>query len=214
MKEKVDKRGNKELSIKKIIKATEEVIEKKGYINSKIKDISKKADVSIGLIYKYFPKGKPEIVIEVMKRNPIFRGIRTISEERMNQMLTLPSEAFVKAVQRVFIAIIKTHRKQAKFGPAVERAMQSSKELYAELYELSNNNIDLIPVISRILKKFNYPKEKVEQRSQLFLHTVDSLIHRHTFYGEIIDTDEELAEYLTELFLKLVGFDKKFILSK
>ena len=207
MTEKVDKRGNKELSIKKIVKATEEVIEQKGYIDSKIKDISKKADVSIGLIYKYFPKGKPEIVIEVMKRSPIFRGISTISEDRMNQMLTLPPEAFVKAVQRVFMAIIKTHRKQAKFGPAVERAMQSNKELYAELYELSNNNMDLIPVISRILQKFNYPEEKLKKRSELFLHTVDSLIHRHAFYGEIVDTDEELAEYLTELFLKFVGFN-------
>ena len=208
MTEKVDKRGNKELSIKKIVKATEEVIEKKGYRDSKIKDISEKADVSIGLIYKYFPKGKPEIVIEVMKRSPIFRGISAISEDRMNQMLSLPPEAFVKAVRRVFIAIIETHRKQAKFGPAVERAMQASKELYAELYELSNNNMDLIPVISRILNKFNYPEEKLEQRSELFIHTVDSLIHRHTFYGEIVDTDEELAEYLTELFLKFVGFDR------
>ena len=211
MTEKVDKRGNRELSIKNIVKATAEVIEQKGYIDSKIKDISEKADVSIGLIYKYFPKGKPEIVVEVMKRSPIFRGISTISEDRINQMLNLPPEAFVKAVQRVFIAIIETHRKQAKFGPAVERAMQANKELYAELYELSNNNLDLIPVISRILQKFNYPKENIEQRSELFLHTVDSLIHRHTFYGEIVDTDMELAEYLTELFLKFVGFENKKI---
>ena len=211
MTEKVDKRGNRELSIKNIVKATAEVIEQKGYIDSKIKDISEKADVSIGLIYKYFPKGKPEIVVEVMKRSPIFRGISTISEDRINQMLNLPPEAFVKAVQRVFIAIIETHRKQAKFGPAVERAMQSNKELYAELYELSNNNLDLIPVISRILQKFNYPKENIEQRSELFLHKVDSLIHRHTFYGEIVDTDMELAEYLTELFLKFVGFENKKI---
>ncbi len=80
--------------------------------------------------------------------------------------------------------------------------------MYAELYELSNNNMDLIPVISRILQKFNYPKENIEQRSELIIHSIDSLIHRHTFYGEIVDTDEELAEYITELFLKFVGFDK------
>ena len=146
-----------------------------------------------------------------MKRSPIFRGISSISEDRINQMLSLPPEAFVKAVQRVFIAIIETHRKQAKFGPAVERAMQSNKELYTELYELSNNNLDLIPVISRILQKFNYPKGNIKQRSELFLHTVDSLIHRHTFYGEIVETDMELSEYLTELFLKFVGFENKKI---
>ena len=217
--EKVDKRGNKELSIKKIIKATEELIEQKGYLDVKIRDIAEKSGVSIGLIYKHFAEyddnknliyePKPKIIIEIMKRNPIFRGISSINEDRLNQILNLPSEAFVKAVRRVFLAIIETHRKQAIFGPAVESAMQSSKELYAELYELSNSNMDLIPVISRILKKFNYPEEKLKQRSELFIQTVDSLIHRHTFYGEIVDTDEELADYLTELFLKLVGFDGK-----
>lgn len=211
MTEKVDKRGNKELSIKKILQATEEIIEEKGYLDAKIKDISEEADVSIGLIYKYFPKGKPEIVIEVMKRSPIFRGISSIGEEedRLNQILTLPPEAFVKAVKRVFLAIIESHNKQAKFGPAVEKAMQASKELYAELYELSNNTLEIIPVISKILQKFNYPEGKIEQRSELFLHTIDSLIHRHTFYGKIVDTDKELADYLTELFLKFVGFDEK-----
>jgi AcrR family transcriptional regulator len=209
MTEKADKRGNRELSIKKIVKATEEVIEEKGYFDTKIKDIHEKADVSIGLIYKYFPKGKPEIIIEIMKREPIFQGITNITDDRINQILNLPSKEFVKAVKRVFIAIIQTHRKQAIYGPAVERAMQSNKELYAELYELSNSNMALIPVISRILQKFNYPEERLEQRSELIIHTIDSLIHRHTFYGEIVDTDEELADYLTELFLKFVGFDNK-----
>ena len=221
MTERIDKRGNKELSVKKILRAAEELIEQKGYFDVKIRDIAKKAGVSIGLVYKHFgvynkdkellydPKSK--IVIEIMKHSPIFRGISSINEDRLNQILELPHKDFAKAIKRVFSAIIQSHRKQVKFGPAVEKAMQSSKELYTELYELSNNNLDLIPVISRILNKFNYPEGKLEQRSELFIHTVDSLIHRHTFYGEVVDTDMELAEYLTELFLKFVGFENKKI---
>ena len=53
---------DKETKIHRIIHSTKILVENKGYSLVSIRDIAKEADVSIGLIYKYFPKGKFDII--------------------------------------------------------------------------------------------------------------------------------------------------------
>lgn len=55
---------DKEAKIGAIIDATKRLIEVTGYEKVTIRDISEAAGVSIGLIYKYFPGGKFDIIIK------------------------------------------------------------------------------------------------------------------------------------------------------
>ncbi len=55
---------DKEAKIDAIIEATRELIVSAGYDKVTIRDIAEKADVSVGLIYKYFPEGKFDILIK------------------------------------------------------------------------------------------------------------------------------------------------------
>ncbi len=59
---------NKEAKIISIQDATRMLIETKGYEKVTIRDIAKAANVSIGLIYKYFPGGKFDILEEIGHR--------------------------------------------------------------------------------------------------------------------------------------------------
>jgi AcrR family transcriptional regulator len=53
---------DKDAKIEAIMDATQKLISSMGYEKVTIRDIAEKADVSVGLIYKYFPGGKFEIL--------------------------------------------------------------------------------------------------------------------------------------------------------
>src|SRR5208337_3839267 len=55
---------DKEAKIEAIIDATQSLISSMGYEKVTIRDIAEKADVSVGLIYKYFPGGKFDILVK------------------------------------------------------------------------------------------------------------------------------------------------------
>jgi len=59
---------DKKAKIISIQEATRMLIETKGYGNVTIRDIAEAAGVSIGLIYKYFPGGKFDILKEISSR--------------------------------------------------------------------------------------------------------------------------------------------------
>ena len=59
------KRRDKEAKIQRIIQVTRQLLEKSDLGQLTIRDIAKEANVSIGLIYKYFPEGKPAIIKEI-----------------------------------------------------------------------------------------------------------------------------------------------------
>ena len=60
---------DKDAKIQRIISITKDLIEKNGYNNVSIRNIAKESDVSIGLIYKYFPKGKIDILKHLSLQN-------------------------------------------------------------------------------------------------------------------------------------------------
>jgi AcrR family transcriptional regulator len=60
---------DKESKIDSIVQATIHLIEERGYERFSVNDIPKKAGLSIGTIYRYFPQGKPDVLREIIKRN-------------------------------------------------------------------------------------------------------------------------------------------------
>ena len=60
---------DKESKIDSILQATIHLIEELGYEKFSVNDIPKRAGLSIGTLYRYFPKGKSDILREIIKRN-------------------------------------------------------------------------------------------------------------------------------------------------
>jgi AcrR family transcriptional regulator len=60
---------DRESKIDSIVQATIELIEEQGYERFSVNKIPKKAGLSIGTVYRYFPKGKPDILHEIFRRN-------------------------------------------------------------------------------------------------------------------------------------------------
>lgn len=191
--------------IKKIIQVFFALVEEKGYQNVSTNQVAKKAGVSIGTIYRYFPEGKPAIIraeFQDKTENFIsFEDIRKIIE-------TNDGEAIRRLIQKYF----DSHKEHYSLHKAADIAQLENREIFA----LNQNNIK--EYIHGIMQKIkmshstahDIPVENVQLALSVAIDMIDHAIHQHLFYGALFPSDEELIAYLVSLFqmtLQLYLFD-------
>lgn len=66
-----------------IIQAAAHIFARKGLGDTRITDIAKEADISDGLVYRYFPKGKEEVFAAVIER--AMHGASRLAQEALQQ---------------------------------------------------------------------------------------------------------------------------------
>jgi len=186
-----------------IIDTTITMIQKRGYNNVSTNHIAKEAKVSIGTLYYHFPGGKVDIV-----RAMVERGISEVYNEEQVKNLTIRD--IPKYLRAFLLRYIKQHRKNASLVAAIEMAILSSEESSKTNEDLYTAQLNVIPLVSKVLTKFDISKEEdLDQISKLIFHTLDSLIHRHVVYSNIVKTDEELVNYLINLSMAFLEYLKR-----
>ena len=186
-----------------IIDTTITMIQKRGYNNVSTNHIAKEAKVSIGTLYYHFPSGKVDIV-----RAMVERGISEVYNEEQVKNLTIRD--IPKYLRAFLLRYIKQHRKNASLVAAIEMAILSSEESSKTNEDLYTAQLNVIPLVSKVLTKFDISKEEdLDQISKLIFHTLDSLIHRHVVYSNIVKTDEELVNYLINLSMAFLEYLKR-----
>ncbi len=207
MSEKIDKRGDRKQSIKKIMDATNRLIKEKGYTMVSIREVASEAGVSVGLIYKYFPGGKVDILFKYLDSDtyiqPYVKDLGKVIE-------LLPKSPIKRQVlQGLFFSIIQLQRKNKAFNKAIGIAMLSDSTLYEQHGDYFNNKT-MKNLISGILKQFNYSKGDLGEDSA-FLNRILSITYHHYASFEIHEGDEEfdrkLANFLANILLSLVGIN-------
>ena len=187
---------DKDAKIKRIIHSTKILVEGKGYSAVSIRDISKEADVSIGLIYKYFPNGKFDILKQLSSE-------RTDKDFMMNQPEKIDFTDFPGYIREVNENMIELHRKNAKLIKAFtigalmeDKVLEETKTIKAEDYV----------VISEFFSKFKgvdiSSKDHVKMLTEWSL-TIKSLIFHSTIFPTIFKDDESLLDMLVDISLKI-----------
>jgi AcrR family transcriptional regulator len=195
MSENKDKKGKKEASINKIIEATMRLVNKKGYIKVATNHIAKEAGISIGLLYKYFPEGKPAIFSEIARRSSA-EILGTVNLKELTEQ-NLP-----KILKPFLLEYIKRHRETASLVTAMEMAFLSNKEVFRNYEEIFTVKLNIIPLISQILVKIGFSNARnLEELSKMIFHTLDCLVHRHVIFSYLVESDEVLVDYLIDLIL-------------
>ena len=229
---KESKLSKRERTIKKILRVTERLIKEKGYAKVSNNQIAKESGVSIGLLYKYFrwPKydlnikpsirekalllGKPVIIHELIKNSIFVRGFASIKNEKIKarfEDLQKLSDAQAKsALIDFFLFFIKFHRRKKSIITALEIAYLSDKKIFKN-FDLDYFYQDLVDAISSLLVFIG--RENDIQLSKLLFNTFNNIVIRHVIFGEITKTDEQLADFLSDLlisYIKSIGGDRLF----
>ncbi|MFX0091591.1 MAG: TetR/AcrR family transcriptional regulator [Candidatus Hodarchaeota archaeon] len=195
---------DKKQKIKAIQRATVDLISKRGYFNLTTKEIAEKSDISIGLLYKYFPGGKVEI-------------IKTIAEEiaqdalekfkMIDGHLDLPMDIDIRDfVRNSILRAVTDHRKNKDMILAIEMAYLSNPDIFGfyalENYEDYNNRVAGMFIA---LAAERLGREIDEKFSKFIIQIVDAVIHRHVILIPGAPTDKEFADALTGLIFDLLS---------
>jgi AcrR family transcriptional regulator len=192
---------DKEAKITRIIDAMMSLIEIKGYDSVTSRDIAKEAGVSNGLVFKYFPDGKPAILKEL--------GIRC---RRDTFSLHMPDKVdfddFPGYLRPALIAYIAHERKYIHLYWALTAALQSDKKLYSSFEELSRNDHDAM--LSFFVQFKNTNIDRVPDQGEFiaqWMFVIDATIDHHLLYPIAFPTDEKLVDMLVDLSLKLWEYE-------
>ncbi|MFW9996207.1 MAG: TetR/AcrR family transcriptional regulator [Candidatus Odinarchaeota archaeon] len=190
--------------IKAIQSATADLVLKEGYQNLTTKEIAKQAGTSIGLLYKYFPGGKAEII----KTSAEEIAQDALKNFKMSgEHLDLPPDIDMQDfIRKSMLRSIKDHRRNKEMDLALELAYHENPDVFGPLglenYETYNNFASNM-FIALVSERLGIEIE--EKFSKFIIQVVDATIHRHVILIPAAPSDEELADALTGLVFDLLS---------
>jgi len=161
---------------RQILDAFADLVRQKGYAAITMRDIAEAANVSVGIIYRYFPAGKPEVTSRLYEDY-----LLTVTPVEIDPDTPEALEAEIRRH-------LESHRKNADLYRAFDVANLENHDIFAG----SKRTRDAV------LAERYRDKERAK-RISLNYAIVDALVHRHILLEKITPTDEELIQLLLRL---------------
>lgn len=170
------------------------LILEKGYHKTSTNHIAKSAKISIGTIYKYFPKGKQDIMRKYFEdtMENIFNisGLYNVGENKIRDFL----KAFI-------LILYNNHKEKKAYNIAFRSAIQSDKMLLKahkeRLFDSFKNAAQKLRGKNEIFNQI--PEERLIKLFIFLYNLINALIYHHLSVMRLFDTDMELTDYLSNL---------------
>ena len=191
---------NKAEKINGILQASKKLIEDLGYENVTMRDIASEADVSIGLIYKYFPDGKPEIIREI--------GMRFATElTAAGRPENVDFADFPGFMRDYFGKTLEFYKTNRLFLSALAVAAIRDRGVFEKFEELGEENLaETVGFFSSFKGVDLSDKGEPWLFMAKWSDVTKSIITHHAIYPTPFDSDEELIELLVKISLMMWGY--------
>jgi AcrR family transcriptional regulator len=184
---------DKDEKIRLIYESFAKLVRKESYERVNTRGIAKDAGVSIGIIYHYFPEGKPEIAARFW-------------EESLNVMMDPISilKGSDEDIKKEIMLHLENHRKNEALYRAFDQAILEKQDLFKGLKQSRAKLIE--GKIRAGFSEVNSPTQLSElaERYLMVYGLVDAVVHRHLFQARFAKSDEKLVNILSELSLDLL----------
>lgn len=191
-----------------ILKITNDIIKKKGYINTNIKDVAILANVSVGTLYYHFPRGKIDILIGIMK------SIAQEFIEESERIGYYSDKEFFKiedALKYYLSLTINLHKKFRLTLAAWESEILANLDYYIKLRDELNlteefhEEMDLFKnLIINVVNKF--PNENLifnGKENQLYFIT-QAIIHNYAYDDHAFNSEDEFIDVVSNIILTIL----------
>ena len=193
-----------------IIETAQELIEQGGYSNLNINEVAYTAKVSVGTLYYHFPKGKIDILTEILSRkteeyakefNQTI-GIETFQENDLNMD---------DALRWIFNKVIELRRNDRQFLTAIQGEMFSNPDEYTELvkrYRGTDGITQTMDILSEVMTKkmdtspsdLNRMEDKLERVQKIIGLLMTYQIIFPGYFGD----DEEFIDQALKIFYEIM----------
>jgi AcrR family transcriptional regulator len=191
--EKHRRRKTRAQNMEIIKRITMELLNETGYAGMSINKIAEASDINISQVYRYFPNGKPDILMAI-GNDIVDQGAPDpgLPEHRDPRKL-------LNALTRFYV---ETHRRNSVLLASMHAVFLSNPEvLRRDAEAISAGNADF-SVIEAVVERSGVtdPSQRRDAARHIF-HLLDAMIHRQVLEAKITSDDEELVELLTDMAL-------------
>ncbi len=194
------KRRDKEAKIRGIAQATQQLLERGDLSQLTIRDIAEEADVSVGLIYKYFPEGKPGIIKEI--------GLTTI-HNLIDVLGSIDEEMDFPDFLNSFIGSVLEYTIKNKKLLRATAVMALTDNEVLKGYEMIEEQ-ELEPLTDRMIgfKGVHVPEEDSLIFTAKWIDLIVSAINHYALYPTPFESDKDITAMLTEISLVIWKYEE------
>ncbi len=180
-----------------IMDVTKRMIEEKGYQDTNTNKIAQAAGISIGLVYKYFPRGKIDILremgqIEVDRVRGFFR----------DNPLDLNAGTLTSVISGFIGLMLAQHKANQRISAAFDIALLSS-DPDARTLNLEMHNADPSEIVPMdAMKSLN--ADISSERLNMLWKLIHGTIHWHVNIEPLVQGDVEFVKLVTDISMALL----------
>jgi AcrR family transcriptional regulator len=176
-----------------IKRVTMELLNETGYAGMSINKIAEASGINISQVYRYFPNGKPDILI-------------AIGNDIVDQGAPDPHLPEHRDPRRLLMALtrfyVETHRRNRALLSSMQAVFLSHPEsLRRDAEAISAGDSDF-SVIEAVVERSGVTDPSLRRDAvRHIFHLLDAMVHRQVLEAKITPDDEELIELLTDITL-------------
>ncbi len=194
----------KDTPINRIYEITKKLINRDGFYKVTKESIAKESGIKVEVIDQYFPDG----IVAILKGVVQHQATDFLNKVDFN-LVTIGNLA--KSLKYFLELYIKWHRENAAFDTALEIAYLSNKEAFKGYEDIFITELSAAPLVAQVLRHFGFKEgEDFDKLVGLIIHTLDSLVHRHVIYGNIVEDDSILIDFLISLSVGFINYSVQF----
>jgi len=193
-----------------IIDKAAKLIEKKGYSNLNVNELAYAAKVSVGTLYHHFPKGKIDILAEVMSQ----RTEWFVSEFNLQlgvEKLLEKGRSLDENLRWIFKKVIELRRHDQQFLLALQIELLSNPKEYNEFvkrYQITDGLQQAMGVLSEVLMKsakseiagLDATRENVDRIQRV----VGLLMTYQIIFPHYFGDDDEFVDLASRVFFEIL----------
>ena len=190
---------DREAKIETITNTFLELVKEHGYSRVSTNHIARKAQISIGTVYRYFPEGKQAIIRDFFTRNReeiINLGDFDLAAE---STLELTIESFIRRH-------LKVHKKNQAIFSALMQALLANDDLSKDYLQMViYANSELVKKLRKKNQLFkSLPEKKIISKFLLIYQTLEAITTRHLYFQPLFAEEESFIKFLKQLVMVII----------
>ncbi|MHA2152976.1 MAG: TetR/AcrR family transcriptional regulator [Candidatus Thorarchaeota archaeon] len=189
-----------------IVKTAQKQIEKKGYFDLNVNEVAYVAKVSVGTLYYHFPKGKVDILAEIMSQKTA-----TFVEEFSKQMkeeITEKGMNLEDSLRLIFKKVIELRRQDRYFLSAIQSEMLASPDEYLAFVKKYQNTDGLqqaMGVLASIISTSELSKlGKLADKQETVQRLVGILMTYQIIFPDYFGNDDDFVNLAVSVFFEIM----------
>jgi AcrR family transcriptional regulator len=193
-----------------IVETTQKLVEKKGYSDLNVNEVAYVAKVSVGTLYYHFPKGKVDILAEIMSRQT--EGFAKEFNRQMGvEKLLEKGMSLDDTLRWIFKKVIELRRADRHFLSAIQSEMLSNPDDFIEFtkkYQSTEGLQQAMGILSEVMMKATKSEtdslSKAEDKLDRIQKVVGLLMTYQIVFPGYCGDDDDFIDLALKIFFEIM----------